>query len=300
MGQNNGACRVVLGFDMETDIGSWTPYYKGLTQGAPRLVKLLERKGAQGTFFFTGEAAQEHPEIVHLVRDAGQEVGNHSLFHETVGDELFAIPGIKPLLPGEVEGRLRMAHKWVAKALGRGPVSFRAPRLWGSTAVVNALEKMGYVADASYPMYFYGDRLSPYRPSKRDWTKTGRSRVLEIPNVADMGMKSKDPYGRDRDIWQLFRTHGADSLMPRIESFAAVVARKKLPLVICMYFHPWEFVSMPQGLIHYGEGAVLPDSFLVKNCGTEAVRQLGKLIDRLRETFDARFVTAQQLAAEWN
>ena len=27
--------QVVLGFDMETDIGSWTPYYEGLQHGAP-------------------------------------------------------------------------------------------------------------------------------------------------------------------------------------------------------------------------------------------------------------------------
>jgi len=292
--------RVVLGFDMETDVGSWTPFYKGLTQGTPRLLALLKRKGVSGTFFFTGDAAERHPEVVRAVRDAGHEVGNHSLYHETVGDELFPIPGIKPLLPCEVRGRLQEAHERISRALGKPPVSFRSPRLFGGTAVVRGLEDMGYVADASYPMYFYRDRLAPYHPSGRDWTRPGRLRILEIPNAADMGMRSRDRYGRDRDLWPQYRTHGAGVFLERIGSFARVVARKRIPLVICLYFHPWEFLAMPQGLIHYGEGAVLPDNFLVKNCGAVALRELGKAIDGLRKAYDTRFLTAQDLAAEWD
>ena len=33
---------------------------------------------------------------------------------------------------------------------------------------------------------------------------------------------------------------------------------------------------MPAGLIHYGEGAVLPDPFIIKNCGAVAVQELGQ------------------------
>ena len=40
---------------------------------------------------------------------------------------------------------------------------------------------------------------------------------------------------------------------------------------------------MPSGLIHYGEGAVLPDPFIVKNCGAVAVQELDKLIGMLKE-----------------
>jgi hypothetical protein len=56
---------------------------------------------------------------------------------------------------------------------------------------------------------------------------------------------------------------------------------------------------MPQGPIHYGEGAVLPDKFIVKNCGDVALRQLGLLIDGLRSRFDAQFMSAEQLARSW-
>jgi peptidoglycan-N-acetylglucosamine deacetylase len=292
--------RVVFGFDMETDVGSWTPFYNGLVKGTPRLLELLSKKDVAATFFFTGDSAREHPEIARMARDAGHEIGNHSLYHETVGDEISPIPGVKPLLPSEVPGRLRLAHEWVARATGREPVSFRAPRLWGSTAIVRALDEMNYLADASYPMFHFKDRLAPYHPSRRDWTRAGRMKILEIPNAADMGMRSRDPYGRDRDLWPLFRTEGASAVIRRLESFAGVVAGKRLPLVMCFYFHPWEFLAMPSGLIHFGEGAVLPDPFIVKNTGQVALRELGRLVDRLRSEFGARFLTAEQLAREWD
>lgn len=295
----DASATVVFGFDVETDIGSWTPFYEGLVRGTPRILDLLEKKAVTSTFFFTGEAAKERPEVVRAVRDAGHEVGNHSLYHETMGDEIFPIPGVKPLLPSEIPDRLRLAEKWIRRALGRRPVSFRAPRLWGSTSLLRALDEMGYVADASYPMFYYQEQLAPYYPSKRNWTRPGRMKILEIPNVADMSMRSHDQYGRDRDLWPLFRTQGAEAVMKRLESFARVVAGKRLPLVICFYFHPWEFLAMPRGLIHYGEGAVFPDRFIVKNCGKEALHQLSLLIVQLRKRFDARFLTAEQLAGEW-
>ena len=52
---------------------------------------------------------------------------------------------------------------------------------------------------------------------------------------------------------------------------------------------------MPQGAIHYGEGAVIPDPFIVKNCGAVAVRELDRLLSMFRERA-ADFMTARDLA----
>lgn len=289
---------VVLGFDMETDVGSWSPYYEGLVQGTPKLLRLLEERDATATFFFTGDAARTHPQVVRAVQTAGHEVGCHSLYHETVGDPLFEIPGVKPLLPEEVPLRLRVATEWVAEALGEQPISFRCPRLWGSTAVVNALEDLGYVADASYPLYYYQQRLAPYHPSREDWTQVGDMRILEIPNFADMTIDSTDEYGRDRDQWPLFRTESADSLMRHIDAFIGYVNERGQPVVLCFYFHPWEFIDIPESYT-YGEGTVVPHPFIIKNCGQYAVEQLGRLLDSLAER-GARFTTARDLAASWD
>lgn len=193
---------VIIGVDVETDVGSFTPFYEGVQKGVPILLDMFKKQGVTGTFFFTGESATQNPEIARMVAKSDNEVGCHSLYHETVGDELFPIPGVKPLLPHEVEPRLKMATEWVEQYSGVRPVSFRCPRLWGSTTVTNALENLGYLADVSYPMYFYREQFAPYHPSKTDWTKRGNMRILEIPNFADMVMESKDsPLERDRDQW---------------------------------------------------------------------------------------------------
>jgi peptidoglycan/xylan/chitin deacetylase (PgdA/CDA1 family) len=275
--------KVVLGFDMETDIGSWTPYYEGLKHGTPKILEVLNRHDVGATFLFTGDSAATHPEVVRLVDEAGGEVGCHSLYHETLGDEIFPIPGTKPLLPEECKRRIEVATDLVVWALGKRPASFRCPRLWGSTAVTNALEDLGYAVDLSYPMYFYRERLTPYHPSREDWTKEGNMRLLEVPNFADMTIDSKDPYGRDRDQWPLFRTEGAEALMSHVANMIGFYGQKALPAVFCFYMHPWEFHEMPQGMIHYGEGAVLPDPFLTENCGQVALQELDRLLGLLKQ-----------------
>jgi len=289
---------VVLGFDMETDVGSWSPYYEGIQDATPRLLNLLVQRDATATFFFTGDSARRFPHIVQDVDAEGHEVGCHSLYHETVGDPLFEIPGVEPLLPEEVPLRLQRATEWVAEALGSTPVSFRCPRLWASTAVLNALEDLGYVADASYPLYYYEERLAPYHPSRDDWTQVGDMRILEIPNFADMTVDSTDPYGRDRDQWPLFRTESAEALLEHIDAFAKYADDRGEPVVLCFYFHPWEFIDVPASYT-YGEGTVVPDPFLVKNCGDYAFEQLGELMKGLAAR-GASFSTARDLAAEWD
>ena len=288
---------IVLGFDMETDVGSWTPFYEGLQQGTPVILDVLKRQDVTATFFFTGHSAREHPGIPQAVREAGHEVGAHTLFHETVGDPLFDIPGLPPILPEEVPRRLELCTEWVEAAAGVRPVSFRCPRLFGSTAVVNALDALGYVADASYPMYFYRERLTPYHPDPGDWTKEGGLRIVELPNFADLSLESKDPYGRDLDQWPLFRTESADCLLHHIDNFLAYCENRGEAPFLCFYFHPWEFHPMPEGPIHYGEGAVLPDPFIIKNCGPYAAEQLERVIEGLRER-GGRFRQARQIAEE--
>ena len=288
---------VILGLDTETDMGSWYSTYEGVRQGVPLLLDTLTAWKVPATFFVTGDAAQKHPDMMHAIVDADFEVGCHSMYHETVGDPLFEIPGVTPLLPEEVENRLRVATEVVEESAGVRPVSFRCPRLFGSTRVVNALERLDYLADASYPLYYYQQRLTPYHPKTEDWTQEGNLGILEIPNFADITIESQDRHGRDRDQWPLFRTESAAALMVHVNSFAEYVRRRDLPVVLCFYFHPWEFVEMPASM-YIGEGTVVPDPFLVKNCGPYALEQFQVLIEVLKSQ-DAQFVTCRQLAEAW-
>jgi peptidoglycan/xylan/chitin deacetylase (PgdA/CDA1 family) len=47
----------------------------------PRLLKILAKYKAYGTFFMLGKAAQQYPEIVKQVAQGGHAIGNHSWDH---------------------------------------------------------------------------------------------------------------------------------------------------------------------------------------------------------------------------
>jgi len=294
--------QVVFGIDMETDIGSWTPFYEGVTKGTPLLLNLFAKKSIPVTAFWVADTARRFPEIVREMESAGHETGTHSLYHETVGDSLFEIPGTYPLLPEEVQPRIKLATDILEDIVGHKVVSWRCPRLFGGTHVTNALEALGYECDATYPMYFYNEQLFPYHPSQENWTEQGSLNLIEIIQFADMGMESKDDYGRDKDQWPLYRTQSTEDFIPHIESFMSYLEKNdqsQKPIVLCFYFHPWEFWEMPEGVIHFGEGGVLPDPFLTKGCGKYCLNQVELLIDWLKSK-EAEFLTAGQCASKWH
>ncbi len=287
--------RTVLGFDMETDIGSWTSSYAGFAKGADAILRILDKHGITATFFFTADAAIKNPEVVRKVRAAGHEIGCHTLFHETIGDALFEIPGMMPILPEEVVHRIDLATERVTEIAGIQPSSFRCPRLWGSTAVVNALERLGYKADATYPMYYFREQLVPYHPSKDDWTKKGDLKLVELPIFADLSMESHDQYGRDLDQWPVWRTENAEAMMKHVTGYCKFCEDKQVDPFLCFYAHPWEFAEMPSGLIHSGEGAVLPDPFIIKGCGEYSAQEFDKVVGSLK-SFGSEFLQAGQCA----
>lgn len=288
---------VLFGFDMETDIGSWTSEYNGLKKGTPKLLDVLDNEKVKATFFFTGEAAETGPDIVSLVKREKHEIGCHSLFHETVGSDIFKITGLYPILPEEAPLRLKKATEVVQRIAKVKPVSFRAPRLFASTAMINALNKLGYLVDASYATYYFEKHLLPYHPSPKNWLKKGNLRILEIPNFADMTIKSKDKYGRDRDQWPKFRTLGAETLIKSINNVINLIYRKSDVAVLCFYMHPWEFIKMP-GIVRCPEAKIYVEEYIVKNCGDVALRELKKLIKYLK-AMGAKFPTMKNFYKIW-
>lgn len=83
-------------------------------EATPRLLELLERHGARGTFFMVGRAAARHPELVARVAAGGHAVGNHSWDHPSF-----------PLLRGRWR---RCQLRWTADALAPHEVKlFRPP-----------------------------------------------------------------------------------------------------------------------------------------------------------------------------
>ena len=100
------------------------------------------------------------------------------------------------------------------------------------------------------------------------------------------------------DQWPLFRTESSRAVMDHVRGFLAYADGHGVDSpVLCFYFHPWEFVEMPQGDIFISEGFVRPEPFIVKNCGTYALEQMDSLISALKKGGFV-FKTCRQVAEE--
>jgi len=185
---------------MEPDIGSWTSSDRGVREGPPEILRVLKNHGVKATFLFTGREAQNHPRVVEKILSAGHEVGCHTMYHETIGTAVFDMPGANVVLESEIKGRLELATKTVQKVAGVRPVSFRAPRLFGSTTMINVLDELGYRIDSSFPSYFYARDFLPYHPSNRDWSKKGKMKILEIPVFYDMDASDDEKHRSPRSV----------------------------------------------------------------------------------------------------
>ncbi|CAN5758519.1 polysaccharide deacetylase family protein [soil metagenome] len=84
----------------------------------PTVLDLLDRHGAQATFFCIGERAMRHPELCREIVQRGHAVENHSLRHR----HDFALLGLRGFVR-EIEA----AQDTLAAITGMRPLFFRAP-----------------------------------------------------------------------------------------------------------------------------------------------------------------------------
>jgi peptidoglycan/xylan/chitin deacetylase (PgdA/CDA1 family) len=288
---------VIISFDMETDLGNWWTTYEGVNRGTPAILEILARHRVPATFLFTAAAARACPGAVEQVLAAGCEVGCHGLQHEFLGEANSDTPGIFTLLPEEIDHRLELATDEVASIAGVRPVSFRCPRLQGSNQVIQALVRLGYVADSSYPTYFYAQQFGPYYPHSADWREPGDLPLLELPLFADFTAELRDPYKRERDAWPRLRLEGGERMKQRMDSMGPFLRSRGVPPFFCLYLHPWEFVPTPDELV-FGEGRLEVASWLWQNSGAAHLTALDTLIDLLSRE-GATFWTMRDFAAVW-
>jgi len=289
---------VILGFDMETDIGSYTKSYNGVMYGTKKIIDILTEFGATATFFFTGDAAEKHPEAIRDVRAAGHEVGCHSLKHETVGESAFNMPNDTPILESEVSHRLALNKELVKRSAGIDPVSFRAPRLWQGHAQILALEQQGFSVDASYSVSRHRIRVAPYHPSETNWKEAGSMKLLEIPNFAFLNSSADYSrfFGAD-DQWPLLRLLGADFVSEHCRPFLDLQQAECGVGVLLYYLHPWEFVPMPDHH-DYDEGTLYFRPELHENCGDKMAQSFRQLLGEI-ERQNWQIVTCKDFYRHW-
>lgn len=100
----------------------------------PRVLDLLDRHGAQGSFFAVGELVERHPGLAAEIAARGHRVENHSHRHR---ESFWFLP------PAALGEEIDRAQEAIAEATGRRPLYFRAPAGIRSPLLEPALARRG-------------------------------------------------------------------------------------------------------------------------------------------------------------
>ena len=104
----------------------------------PRILRLLERQRLRTTFFVPGWVAENWPDVVRSVRDAGHEIGHHGYMHESVRgvdeatEERYLVRGLEAL----------------DSVLGVRPTGYRAPSWDMNYRTPELLARHGFLYDS--------------------------------------------------------------------------------------------------------------------------------------------------------
>jgi len=144
---------VCLTVDLEQDCPPFLSGYRGMAEGFPRLLQLLEQEGVPATFFCTGEVAERYPAAVRALVARGHELGCHGMTHArfTELDEAGART--------EIEQSSSILRRFAVVT------SFRAPYLSFPAAYLPLLQQAGYAVDCSLAAYKPGSRAGDVAPA---------------------------------------------------------------------------------------------------------------------------------------
>jgi peptidoglycan-N-acetylglucosamine deacetylase len=116
----------------------------------PRLLDLLDRHHAQGTFFMVGEFAKHHPELVREVARRGHAIGNHSWNH----------PSFPIITSRERREQIRACEGAVAPY---GARLFRPP--YGHQSIASCID----VLRSGYEIITWSVSADDWRPHEPIW-----------------------------------------------------------------------------------------------------------------------------------
>lgn len=129
--------KVYFTVDVEHDCPPYLATWRGMDEGLPRLLSMLEEEHVRGTFFTTGEVARKYPETMRSIVDAGHELGSH-------GDTHRSFAGMSA-----AEAEREIAESSGALRAFAPVTSFRAPFLRCPSRWMPLLRRHGYALDSS-------------------------------------------------------------------------------------------------------------------------------------------------------
>jgi polysaccharide deacetylase family protein (PEP-CTERM system associated) len=118
---------------------TWDSQERRVEANTMRILELLDRHGAQATFFTLGWVAERHPELIRQIAAGGHEVASHGYGHELVYTQT----------PSEFRADVERSKNILEDVTGQQVVGYRAPCFsitdWG----IEILQELGFEYDSS-------------------------------------------------------------------------------------------------------------------------------------------------------
>ena len=137
---------------------------RGVAQGVPLLLEILETFDASATFFISGEIAHLFPDLFKEIESQGHELAVHGFSHRAAYDTLSE---------SELHFEVQQGQRAVAAIANRPPTGFRTPQFRMNPLLLKVLESNGFSYDSSVS-------LSPFSRT-REHPDLDSSCVIEHP-----------------------------------------------------------------------------------------------------------------------
>jgi peptidoglycan/xylan/chitin deacetylase (PgdA/CDA1 family) len=108
----------------------------GWKAGVWRIMDLLDRYGLKGNMSVNGKAAEEHPEVVRAVSQAGHEINGHGWVNDVV---------VNDEDPEAERAEIRRCTEVLIQAAGQRPIGWTGPGSTGSRSTLSLLKAEGYL-----------------------------------------------------------------------------------------------------------------------------------------------------------
>ena len=202
---------------------TWDQYQSRVVANTQHLLKRLEDRQVQATFFILGWVADRHPQLVRDIHRAGHEIGCHSYWHQLIYNQT----------PDEFRADLIRSRDVLEQLTGEPVTAYRAPSFSITARSLWALEILaaeGFTTDSSiFPIHhdrygMPGAQRFPHRLS----TAAGELREFP-PSVCRIGGFNFPVSGGG-----YFRLYP----LPFTVRCLRAINRRQQPFMF--YIHPWE------------------------------------------------------------
>lgn len=202
---------------------NWYRFESRLRQNVEHVLQLLEQHNTQATFFVLGWTAENQPELVRAIADAGHEVASRGFLHQP----LINLP------QNEIREDLQKARAVLQDVTGQSIDGFRLSDGWlgkSSLWLLDEIAAAGYRYDSSVMPKQRDFADEPEWRSIRE-VETSKGPILEVPLTTMQTAGGWLPIAGGN-----YQRQMPDFLMKRL--VGRTVAQQVDPFV--MYFQVWE------------------------------------------------------------